>query len=461
MTEPAAPRRSRPAGRRRATAPRLARSGPDVDDQVGRADDRQVVLDDDDGVARVAEPLDDRDQPADVVRVKADGRLVEHVERVDQPRAERGGQRHALGLAAGEGPRRAVEGQVIEADPFEVVEPVPRLRQDLSRDGIAAGARPPIPSRNARASRTLQGRERGDVEAADLDRQRLGPQPRAAAGGARGVAPPAAQEDADVHLVRLPLERLEEPAEAAESRARGHLRRSCRPAPASAARTGRRSAGRARGRRSSKLRRARPDRPAWSRGRSRRRGSIFDGSGTTRSRSRSMHPAEPLARRAGAERVVVAEEPGVGLGIIAPAARRTAGLGRTLHARSSTTSRQRPEPLGERRLDRVEPPLGGLGAADQAVDDHVDRAVTSGQAREPAQSRVDDLPADADPREPVLAERIGQGRAVRLGADVEREGDQVARAGGQGRRWPARPRPGSPARPCGRSPGRSPRPPWR
>ena len=45
---------------------RLARPRADVHEQVGRAHDRLVVLDDDHRVARVAEAADDRDQAADV-----------------------------------------------------------------------------------------------------------------------------------------------------------------------------------------------------------------------------------------------------------------------------------------------------------------------------------------------------------------------------------------------------------
>ena len=44
-----------------------------------------IVLDDDEGVAPVAQAVQDRDQAADLARMKARGRLVEHVERIDQP----------------------------------------------------------------------------------------------------------------------------------------------------------------------------------------------------------------------------------------------------------------------------------------------------------------------------------------------------------------------------------------
>ena len=45
-------------------------------------DDAHVVLDDDDRVAGVDQPVELRHQPLDVGRVQAGRRLVEHVERV-------------------------------------------------------------------------------------------------------------------------------------------------------------------------------------------------------------------------------------------------------------------------------------------------------------------------------------------------------------------------------------------
>ena len=63
----------------------------------------------------VAQPAQQAQQPVGVPRVQADGRLVQHVERVHQAGAERVGQRDALGLAAGEGAGLAVEREVAQA----------------------------------------------------------------------------------------------------------------------------------------------------------------------------------------------------------------------------------------------------------------------------------------------------------------------------------------------------------
>ena len=60
----------------------LARAEPEVDEVVGDRDHVGIVLDDEHGVALVAELPQDGNQPQVVARVQADRRLVEHVERV-------------------------------------------------------------------------------------------------------------------------------------------------------------------------------------------------------------------------------------------------------------------------------------------------------------------------------------------------------------------------------------------
>ena len=64
--------------------------GADVDDVVGLADRLLVVLDDDDGVAGVAQVLQRGQQPAVVALVQTDRRLVEHVEHAGQPASRSG-----------------------------------------------------------------------------------------------------------------------------------------------------------------------------------------------------------------------------------------------------------------------------------------------------------------------------------------------------------------------------------
>ena len=93
-----------------------------LDEVVGGADRVLVVLDDDDGVADVAQALERRDHLDVVLRVQADARLVEHVEHAHQPGADLRRQADALRLAARERARAAVEVQVVEADAEQQLE---------------------------------------------------------------------------------------------------------------------------------------------------------------------------------------------------------------------------------------------------------------------------------------------------------------------------------------------------
>ena len=79
--------------------------------------DVEVVLDHDDGVAAVGQPLQDAEQVLDVREVEAGRRLVEDVERAaGRPPRQLGGELDALRLAAGELGRGLTEIDVAEAD---------------------------------------------------------------------------------------------------------------------------------------------------------------------------------------------------------------------------------------------------------------------------------------------------------------------------------------------------------
>ena len=95
----------------------FAAFGAEVDDPVGVADDVEIVLDDDDGVAEVGEAVEHLEQLADVVEVQAGGGLVEEVERAaGLPLGELAGELHALRFAAGERGGALAEVDVAEAD---------------------------------------------------------------------------------------------------------------------------------------------------------------------------------------------------------------------------------------------------------------------------------------------------------------------------------------------------------
>ena len=183
----------------------FAGPGPDLDDLVGRANDRLFVFHDDHRVAAVAELLDGGKQLMDVAGMKADRRLVEHVEHVYQARTQRGGQRHAADLAAAEGAQRAVERQVAEPHRLEIRQPRLHLFEHHAADLPLPVGQLQIAKEGGRVA-DLHGENLADVLAAQPGGQGLGPQPRAAAGRAGAKTPPAAQEHADVHLVLPPLQ---------------------------------------------------------------------------------------------------------------------------------------------------------------------------------------------------------------------------------------------------------------
>ena len=137
--------------------------------------------------------------------MKADRRLVEHVEHVHQARSQRGGERHAAGLAPAERAQRAVERQVAQPHQFQIRQPRLHLFEHHAADLSLPVGQPQV-AEESRGVADLHGGDFAEVSAAHARRQRLGPQPRAAAGRTRPKAPPPAQEHADVHLVLPPLQ---------------------------------------------------------------------------------------------------------------------------------------------------------------------------------------------------------------------------------------------------------------
>ena len=194
------------------------------------------------GVARRPQLVQHRDDAGHVARVQPDARLVEHEQGVHQRGAQCGGQVDALDLAAGEGARLAVEGEVAQADLDEVAEAGADLGEQ-QRGGLVEGGaqaqpveeRPAAVERQAhhvvdaqprlagegafverRPGRAVRGRapERapGLGAAAHPPQQRLGLEPRAAAGRALPVGPVAREQHPHVHAVALRLQPVEEAA---------------------------------------------------------------------------------------------------------------------------------------------------------------------------------------------------------------------------------------------------------
>ena len=91
-----------------------AGAGPHVDHVVGSEDGLFVVLDDDHGVAQIAQALQRRDQLFIVALVQADARLVEDIQHAHESGANLRGQADALRLAPTQAAGRAVEREVIQ-----------------------------------------------------------------------------------------------------------------------------------------------------------------------------------------------------------------------------------------------------------------------------------------------------------------------------------------------------------
>ena len=155
--------------------------GPEVDHEVRGADRLLVVLDDQHGVAEVAQALERVEQAPVVALVEPDGRLVEDVEHPHQARADLGGQPDALPLAARQRGRRPVQGQVLEADVDEEAQALADLLEHAPGDGrVALGERQLVedPAGVAHA----EAHHVGDGAPGDLEPERLRAEARAPAG---------------------------------------------------------------------------------------------------------------------------------------------------------------------------------------------------------------------------------------------------------------------------------------
>ena len=198
--------------------------GPDVDDPVGGPDGLLVVLDDQDGVAQVAQPGQGRDQLGVVALVETDRRLVEDVQDAHQGRPDLGGQADPLRLAAGQGHARPVEGQVVQPDVDEEAEPGDDLLEQLVRDRpLAFGQGRLEPRAPDEGVLDRHRRDVPDVEVADGDREDLRPEPLAVADRAWPGDHELLELGLDVVRVRLAIASLEVGDDTLEGRLVGVL----------------------------------------------------------------------------------------------------------------------------------------------------------------------------------------------------------------------------------------------
>ena len=105
-----------------------------IDYMVGGEDRLLVMLDDDDAVAEVAQAVERLEQPRIVALMQPDGRLVQNIEHASEARSDLRGEADALALAAGQRSAGAGEGEIVETDIVEEVQPLADLLQDALGD---------------------------------------------------------------------------------------------------------------------------------------------------------------------------------------------------------------------------------------------------------------------------------------------------------------------------------------
>ena len=194
----------------------LAGARPHVDDVVGQAHGLLVMLDDQHGVAQVAQPHQGLDQPQVVALVQTDARLVEDVEHADERRADLRGEADALRLAARERRRGALQREVAHPDVVQEAQPLRDLPDDAVADEALRLAQRQ-PAEEAERLAHAEERELVDVEPADGDGEAGRLEPRPVALRARPVG--HVLLDLLAHLLGLglgeaPLQMLDDPREA-------------------------------------------------------------------------------------------------------------------------------------------------------------------------------------------------------------------------------------------------------
>ena len=123
---------------------------PEVDNMIGGPDRLLVVLDDDHGIAGVAQRLEGAEQPLVVALMQSDRGLIENVHDTRQAGPHLAGKPDALRLAAGKSFGTAIERQVVQADVDEEAQSLAHVAHDLRRD-FATPALPCRANGSARA----------------------------------------------------------------------------------------------------------------------------------------------------------------------------------------------------------------------------------------------------------------------------------------------------------------------
>ena len=115
-----------------------ARTGAHIDHVVGSANRILIVLDDDNGIADIAQALKCLDQAFVVALMKTNRRLIQNVQNAHESGADLSCQANALGLTAGKRRRGAIERQIIESDIDQKTQTLQDFLDDAAADKLLA-----------------------------------------------------------------------------------------------------------------------------------------------------------------------------------------------------------------------------------------------------------------------------------------------------------------------------------
>src|ERR1017187_4860570 len=187
-----------------------------VENPIGGPHDVGIMLDHQDRISQIAQVVQDFDEPMRIAAVQADGRLVEHIQRAHQTRTKRCRELYALRFAARERRGETVQRQILKADFVKETQALPQFdQQPVGYRGLLGRERESIEE----AGRVFHrhAAHLADVLAIDFHLASFRAQAGSATRRAKRVAAIAAEKHADVQLVLLALQMLEEAADAAET----------------------------------------------------------------------------------------------------------------------------------------------------------------------------------------------------------------------------------------------------
>src|SRR4051812_5861317 len=116
--------------------PLAAGTGSKLHDMVRAANDLIFMLNNNYRIPARVQLLDCRRQWANIGRMQSDGGLIEHIQHVNEARAERRRQGDPLRFARTQSPQRPIDGQVSNADIREISEPRTNICDERPRDRL-------------------------------------------------------------------------------------------------------------------------------------------------------------------------------------------------------------------------------------------------------------------------------------------------------------------------------------